>query len=596
MNNLNNLSDDELDKLFRQSAEESDVEFDEGAWQKMNSLLDEKQPLPTNWRKYSLIILAILFLGSTALYFGNENGLFNSFKNGQNTITKNDGNVEKSAGNNDELKTPESGINENTGSETEKNTDISTENENKITQNESLDKSGTKQLENNKSESEGIEIDKLKNGLSKRNSLENGKLSTQKLTNISEKQDKSIAEKSKINSNPNTENFTGKNKIVNKPNPNNSLEIDEVAKSNNLESSFSVENSKAKKRNKLDKKPTEKIFAKADNKKEKAVDENTNEIENKDIFTENNNSENIKNNNLKSKKTNQNASILESKIYAKNLILSKNKVDNKSDNLSDNQLFENSNQIADLPVEKTYLQNIRLQYLLPNSNFKYKKPIFEVEVNPLELDLPIPQKVEFYKKGLAIRLAISPDISTISSNKISKIGNNIGGLLEYRFSNKWSVQAGVFRSMKYYDAMPDQYTWIWGYSHDKLVDINATCKMVDFPINIRYDFLAKGSTRIFVGAGATTYKMMNEKYHYNYVDNYSPTVKHRDWSGKTGTYYTSNLNLSVGLEKYISKNFTIQVEPFVKSPLKSIGFGKVPLITYGMMISGKYPLNNLIKK
>ena len=139
MNNLNNLSDDELDKLFRQSAEESDVEFDEGAWQKMNSLLNEKQPLPANWRKYSLIILAILFLGSTAVYFGNKNGLLNSFQNGKN---------EKSIENSGEAKSSD---NETIVPEKEKPTEILAEKEIKTADNELVGNSVNSILENDKS-------------------------------------------------------------------------------------------------------------------------------------------------------------------------------------------------------------------------------------------------------------------------------------------------------------------------------------------------------------------------------------------------------------------------------------------------------------
>ncbi len=176
------------------------------------------------------------------------------------------------------------------------------------------------------------------------------------------------------------------------------------------------------------------------------------------------------------------------------------------------------------------------------------------------------------------------------------MGSNLGAYVEYRFSKRLSFQAGIVRSIKYYSAYPEQYDWIWGYPPVKLLEISAKCKMIDFPINLRYDFVTNTKSRIFGGIGLTTYKMMKETYDYNYEDNSNPNIKWHQWNGKTGTYYSSNLNLSIGFEKQISRDLTLQVEPFAKSPLKSIGFGKVPLITYGMLISTKYPLRNLIKK
>jgi hypothetical protein len=55
-----------------------------------------------------------------------------------------------------------------------------------------------------------------------------------------------------------------------------------------------------------------------------------------------------------------------------------------------------------------------------------------------------------------------------------------------------------------------------------------------------------------------------------------------------GKNWFSVLNLSVGYERQVSRNFSVQAEPFFKQPLSGVGFGKVKLNTTGIFLSVKY--------
>jgi hypothetical protein len=235
-----------------------------------------------------------------------------------------------------------------------------------------------------------------------------------------------------------------------------------------------------------------------------------------------------------------------------------------------------------------YLANIAKTKLLP---VHLPLPqVVGIQPAPVAAAIPLPS---FYQKGLALRLAASPDISMIKGNSVEKIGSNYGLLIDYRFSKRLSLQTGLIRSMKKYEAYPEQYNWTWAKpsTRNPLMDIQAQCKMLDIPINLRYDISQGAQKRIFGTIGITTYKMMEEIYDYNYQDNTDHYIKWKQWKGKTGTYMASNLGLSLGLEQKVAKKISFQAEPFAKVPLKSIGFGKVPLITYGLMFSGKYKLS-----
>jgi hypothetical protein len=538
MNNLNNLSDDELDKLFRHSAEESNVEFDEGAWDKMRSILEEKQPSkkPFNWNKSTLALLALLFVGISTIYFGK-------------TI------VEK---HNSKSKNIIVGSEKNTNSLVE-NENIHTKINNIHSSEYKLKTANTNAnlLKNSNAENIKPEI-----SFNKNESIEN-----KSLTGISTVNTTIKIPKNKGDLIPN-EKVIKRNLMANNPDKliDRNIEISEyvVINSNDAINKHELTENKSKISPAINssKTPNLKLAKNANNSTNKLEKNNNPFLKNKLIFS-NNASENNKK--LSPEKTNN--------VENVSCITEPEKVD----------------EIRTLPT-------ISVQYLKPIDNYIYIKPIFNVAVKELNLPIPTPKPIEFFKKGLSFRAMVSPDLSTVGSNKIDKMGSNFGGLIEYRFGKRLVLQTGLIKSVKKYDAYPEQYTWVWGMPASKLMEIGANCKMLDIPINLRYDIVANTKTRIFTSAGLTSYNMRNETYHYDYEDNTNPNLKRHNWSGKTGTYKMSNLNLSVGFEKQISKSFTMQVEPFVKSPLKSIGFGKVPLITYGLMFSVNCPLNNLIKK
>lgn len=571
MNNFNNLSDDELDALFRQSAEERNIDFDEGAWQKMNNLLDQKQPLPktSNFAKTASIAVLLLLLLSFGVFLGDQktgfisdSKLFNDSKSEkvtQNTTEKTLNQSQKSPENLKEETISDTKITENQPDNSQNSQAEIPINSNKFTENTT---SKTNKISrDNVSEESGL------------NKTETGTKST-KSFNLEESTNPSqvtiAPNKLKQNARKTNLNKPANDLVIN----NLPIENDEIRGNNNVQN--------------ITKRASEKSSNKSLN--------NETEIEKIEKIGKNNESKNQFSDNKKVvRATNDIANI---EYQSKDFKNKRNQIANSSvaANTNDVEPEAKINNTENLAEIKNYLQNIALHNITPKTKYKYIKPTFVVDIHPLELPLPEAPVQEFYKKGLSVRLAISPDLSRVGTNKIDKIGSNFGAIIEYRLNKKFSIQTGIIRSMKYYDAYPDQYKWVWGYSHAKLNEINAKCKMLDFPLNIRYDMLSIAKTRIFANGGVTTYRMMKENYHYDYVDNTSTYIKVRDWEGKTGTFYASNLNISVGLEKYISKNLTLQVEPFIKSPLKSIGFGKVPIITYGTMFSVKYPLLNLKKK
>lgn len=254
----------------------------------------------------------------------------------------------------------------------------------------------------------------------------------------------------------------------------------------------------------------------------------------------------------------------------------------------------NETPIVTLDESNARLISKDLQLISPKSTSiqgKYSFPaVVYTNKTETKTSTPTSQSTAF-KKGLYLRVATSPELSLVTIDEMAKLGNDWAALLEYRFNNRLSMHSGLIRSMKYYNAYPEGYQWPSDWKQPPaLIDINASCKMLDIPLNIRYDITQKNKSRMFVTTGVTSYVMLNEKYIYNYENPADPAIKWKNWEGKTGIYKLSNINFSAGYEYQFFRKLSLQVEPFVKVPLSKVGFGKVNLSTIGIFFSAKYPI------
>ena len=192
--------------------------------------------------------------------------------------------------------------------------------------------------------------------------------------------------------------------------------------------------------------------------------------------------------------------------------------------------------------------------------------------------------VTFMSK-VGISLVFGPDFSTVKFVRPEKASTNVGVLLSYAINKRWTVAAGVVRAKKVYGAKPADYHMKPGYwGTGRLPDeINAVCKVVDIPLNVRYAVVALPRHTIYVQTGLSSYLMLHEDYRYDY--NYYS--KH--WiAPEQNRHFFQVLNLSVGYSKQIKPGISVGAEPFAKIPLAGIGAGKVNLASFGAFFSVSY--------
>lgn len=206
------------------------------------------------------------------------------------------------------------------------------------------------------------------------------------------------------------------------------------------------------------------------------------------------------------------------------------------------------------------------------------------------------------RQRFSIMAVVSPDLSSIGLRDFTRPGTNAGLMIQYRLSNRFSLQTGALISTKKYQTTSEYYVWPAAWSRDIWPsNISGTCTMYDIPLNLRFDWLLRPMgngmppARWFASAGLTSYFIKRETYTYDYENPNDPRIMYRGWDNQKagapgGKFGFSNLNVSVGYERPMGRHLSWQVEPFMKIPLQQVGNFKVRLLSTGAFVGLKYSL------
>lgn len=202
------------------------------------------------------------------------------------------------------------------------------------------------------------------------------------------------------------------------------------------------------------------------------------------------------------------------------------------------------------------------------------------------------EKDQFSTSRFSLGLTMAPDFSTVSSlSRFQDPGYKIGITFHYKLHRYLSISTGIVQSVVRYAATGDDYNPppYWSYNNASPTDILAECLIFDIPVTLKYEFLDFEQSRFFATAGLSSYYMVNEDYSFNY-DSYGPDQV-QNWSKRTGTrHWLSNAGFSIGYEIDVHPNWSVSAEPFVKVPIKEVGWGNVKLYSLGTFVSINYRL------
>lgn len=263
----------------------------------------------------------------------------------------------------------------------------------------------------------------------------------------------------------------------------------------------------------------------------------------------------------------------------------------RSDNQLDKELSLTNELPLDVNQERWMLTNLnQLNSKLAKISVAFSIPSITAVARPVA-ELPV-KPVVITRPKFGLRLLMAPDVNRVGSSNPFALGDSYGMLIEYQFINRLRVQVGAVRTVKKYVSGTADYNnpsgfWTYGV---KPATIEADCKILDLPLNIRWDAIRRTKYDLFINSGLSSYLMLNERYDYKYAPPYDKnTHLKQSWEKSRGSdHFFSTLNLSVGYERQLQKGLTVQIEPYLKLPVKGVGFAAVDIYSTGLLISGKY--------
>jgi hypothetical protein len=204
---------------------------------------------------------------------------------------------------------------------------------------------------------------------------------------------------------------------------------------------------------------------------------------------------------------------------------------------------------------------------------------------------PIRRKAGVYvNRSLQIGVLVAPDFSSVNSMAGDKPGSSIGLTADYQFAHRWYIGSGLLFSRKNYAAAPPNFHAPNGYyTYNNMTQngapdvdfIKGSFNMLEIPLNLRYDFSVTGNTLFFATAGLSSYLLTSESCNYYYHWFNQPRINSQHY-GSQPNYLFSALNLSMGVEMGVSNALSVLVAPYVKVPVRNIGFGQVDLSSVGI--------------
>lgn len=175
------------------------------------------------------------------------------------------------------------------------------------------------------------------------------------------------------------------------------------------------------------------------------------------------------------------------------------------------------------------------------------------------------------------------DITSVEMQKVKKVGHDIGVVAGYSITKKWSVEAGLLSSEKAYYSSGDHLYKAYLLPGTKLREAEGDCRMWEVPLVVRYQFHPEKTNRWFISAGSASYFMKKESYDYTYY--YTATgqeVKRSRSYNADSRHLFAAAQLSGGYSRGLGRSMELRIEPYLKLPLRKVGYYDLPLTSFGV--------------
>ncbi len=162
----------------------------------------------------------------------------------------------------------------------------------------------------------------------------------------------------------------------------------------------------------------------------------------------------------------------------------------------------------------------------------------------------------------------------------------------YAVSPKWTITAGWLANRKVYSADSTSYKTQYppgGYNY-KLKNIDADCRVFEFPLNVQYNFGNHKKHHWFVSTGLSSILMKEEDYLFEYRNNNNQVRKYEYSYYNKNIHLFANLNFAAGYTYRFNNRLSLSLSPYAGVPVKGIGIGKIRLYNAAVLVGCNYLL------
>ena len=192
---------------------------------------------------------------------------------------------------------------------------------------------------------------------------------------------------------------------------------------------------------------------------------------------------------------------------------------------------------------------------------------------------------------IALSVLVAPAYNGVDNLNNGKTGTDVGLMVTLGLSKRWSFSTGALYAKKLYETgfSNDYSNGNNGYGSQDIQTVHADCRVLDIPLNINYAIIDKGQTTISLGTGISSYIMLKEDYRFDSSGGYgeNPADVHLV---NENQHWLSVLNLHASYQQRLSSKMSLSLQPYLKIPVKDIGYARVRLQSLGMALSASWTL------
>ncbi|MEQ6118641.1 hypothetical protein [Reichenbachiella sp. MALMAid0571] len=224
----------------------------------------------------------------------------------------------------------------------------------------------------------------------------------------------------------------------------------------------------------------------------------------------------------------------------------------------------------------------------------YKKPKISSDIlfllnNQNTATVPQPvSTIERKNSRFSVGMSVAPDFNSVGMGKDMILSLRPGVNLYYEIFNHLSISTGLYYNRKKYETEVGGYHPPTGYwnarTNGKLpANIDGSCAVIDIPVNLIYQWTNNPKINFAASVGISNYILLDEYYDFEFSEE-NPEADKGWYTDKNSGVISGVGNLSVQASVQLGRHTKLLFEPYLKAPLKNIGWGRVALYSSGFQI------------